>query len=108
MLAARVAKAWIRRMSISVRGDTEEEGAGLATGLPEPDAVALTAAVDVATYCQYSSDSGQCTETRLTGAICITSLQNKYEGFWGTGPKVIHIGSSQPGLVQELERKALR
>jgi hypothetical protein len=58
MLDARVANAWIRRMSINARGDTEGEGAGLATWLPEPDSAAFASAVDVATCRPHSSSFG--------------------------------------------------
>jgi hypothetical protein len=58
MLDARVASAWIRRMSISARGDIEGEGAGVATWLPVPDPDVLASAVDVATYRPNSSDFG--------------------------------------------------
>jgi hypothetical protein len=60
MLDARVAKAWIRRMSINARGETEGEGesAGLATGLPGPDTAAFGSAIDVATSWPLSSDFG--------------------------------------------------
>jgi hypothetical protein len=58
MLDARVASAWIRRMSISARGDIAGEGAGVATWLPESDPAVFASAVDVATYRLNSSDFG--------------------------------------------------
>ena len=58
MLDARVASAWIRRMSIGARGDIAGEGAGVATWLPVPDPAVLASAVDVATLRLDSSDFG--------------------------------------------------
>jgi hypothetical protein len=58
MLEARVASAWIRRMSINARGDTEGEGAGVATWLPAPDPAVFASAIDVATLRLNSSDFG--------------------------------------------------
>jgi hypothetical protein len=58
MLEARVASAWIRRMSIKALGDIEGEGAGVATWLPAPDPAAFTSAVDVATLHLASLDFG--------------------------------------------------
>jgi len=58
MPEARVANAWIRRMSIKALGDTEGEGTGVATWLPAPDPAAFASAVDVATLRLDSSDFG--------------------------------------------------
>ena len=51
MLEARVASAWIRRMSMSGRGDNEGEGAEVATWLPDPGTVALASTVGIAMSC---------------------------------------------------------
>ena len=55
-----MASAWIRRISISARGDNREEGVGVgvATRLPELDPAVLVSAIDVAKGCLDSSDFG--------------------------------------------------
>jgi len=58
MPEARVASAWIRRMSIKALGEIEGEGAGVATRLPVPDPAVLASAVVVATLRLDSSDFG--------------------------------------------------
>jgi hypothetical protein len=58
MPEARVASAWMRRMSITALGAIEGEGGKVATWLPVPDPAALTSVVDVATLRLISSIFG--------------------------------------------------